>query len=194
MNTTAAFAAMASDQIYPAPVALDPQAKLSFEKNLVSRACMQAVLSAECEKSGGDPGAGRVCVVLSTVQPAWEELFPALHHWTSDAAPCSMEQDAEDEQAQKELFLEGLKGLAVIQAASTAEEQQAAVLFESKLPKEVSQRFKALLQIQPVWNRGQIEPYLDVCDAECSTATELLLKYTRTIRGSSGKPPSYVAR
>ena len=176
---------------------MDPHSKLAFDKALVSRACMYAALASICAELQGDPGSGGVRVALSELRPTWEESFPALHHWRCDqssAAAASMEQDAEDEAERDELFLEGLKGLAVLQAGQSAEQQQILVLFESRLPKEAAQRFQALLRVMPVWSRVQIEPYLDVCDADCVNATELLLKYTRTIRDGSGGPPTYVAR
>lgn len=135
--------------------------------------------------------------MLAEVQPAWEDVFPALHHWRHHergAEQQSMEQEAQDEGERQDTFHEGLKGLAVVQSGNSAEQEQALVLFESKLPKEAALRFRALLQVAPVWSREQMEPYLDVCDAECANTTELLLKYTRTIRDGSGNAPTYVAR
>lgn len=194
----AVFATRDSDLQDPGPAAHDPQIKLAFDKALVSRACMQAALGNICSDTQGDPGSGSVRVVLSEVQPAWEDSFPALHHWRkhkNGAAQHNMEQEAEDEAERQDLLLEGLKGLAVVQSGQSAEQrQEVLVLFESRLPKEAAQRFKALLQVIPVWSREQMEPYLDVCDAECANATELLLKYTRTIRDGSGNQPTYVAR
>lgn len=199
LNAPAAFATRAFDLHDPAPTESDPHSKLHFDKALVSRACMQAALANICsDAQRGSPGSGTVRIVLSDVQPGWEDSFPALHHWRhteSGAVQHSMdEQEAEDDAERQDLFLEGLKGLAVLQTSKSVEQQHILVLFESRLPKEAGQRFKALLQIMEVWSREQMEPYLDVCDAECANPTELLLKYTRTIRDGSGNPPTYVAR
>jgi Sister chromatid cohesion protein Dcc1 len=175
-----------------APHASTPSAgtELAFDRTEVSRGCMQAVLSRLCETNGGSAADGQTRVSLDVAAADWEDTFPALHHW--DGA-CEGSAQAGASQRQ-ELMLAGCSGVAVMLPRAQVGCQEVAVLFEELLPLRASERFEVLFRVMDVWTREQLEPYLRIADAEGCSATELILRHTRSIRTGGDGPVQYVAR
>ena len=165
-----------------------PEEAVGFDLRKVASGCMHAVLSRHCQRKQMDPSTGKAVVKIAEVQDDWNDVFPALCLWPE----WSNLQEEEKGTWSNQLMLDACRGLALpcVREGST----NLHVLFESHLHPTAKRRFSVLFSVKATWSKEEIEPYLSIHDCECSNATELLLKYSRTIREGTDVVPVYCAR
>lgn len=166
----------------------DEASKVGFDVQKIASGCMHTVLSRHCQRTGADPSTGKAVINIIDVQDEWTDLFPAPHLWHD----CSGLTEQGRKEWSSDQMLEACRGLALPQSRDGGLELR--ILFETHLPPSVKKRFEVLFSVKDTWSKDEIEPYLDIHDCDCSSPTELLLRYSRTIRDGTTAPPIYCAR
>lgn len=166
----------------------DDASRVGLDVRKVASGCMHTVLSRHCQKTKADPSTGKVIINITDIHDEWKDLFPGPHVWHD----CSDLTAHGTKEWYNNHMQEACRGLALPQIRDGGLELR--VLFETHLPPSAKERFEVLFNVKDTWSKDEIEPYLDIHDCDCSSPTELLLRYSRTIRNGATDPPMYCAR
>lgn len=183
-----AFAAWDPDSLTVHAEFPQPEQNVGFDARKVASGCMHAVLCRHCERVHMDPSTGLAVVKVADAQEDWKDVFPSPHLWLE----CSTFSEVDSAAWSSQLMLDACRGLALLQVRDGCMELR--VLFETHLHPTAKKRFETLFSVKATWSKDEIEPYLNIHDSECSNPTELLLRYSRTIRDGTELAPVYCAR